>query len=467
MLRKIGLENFKCWRELDIELAPITLLFGSNSSGKTSILQSLLMLKQTVASRDPKTHLNFGGGPRDYVDLGSYKDLVYGHDEDQPIGMNLRWNAAAHAVFKRPRAYVRCSPGPAITLEHSVSWRWENDVFLDHLGYSASGDEKFDCFIRLNRLGPDSYRVDHSDLVQTMYAFIDVDGESIEEIYSPDPVPDSPSNCYLLPLNIRLGDITAGNQNHEPQFAGAFESLTGKIRYLGPLRQYPRRFYQWTGERKTEVAEPDGADTFAALVSSERDDGWLKDDIAEWLRKLDLIQDLTIRAAGSHGRFYEVFVKIDDVESALLDVGFGVSQVLPVITMLLSAPEGSIILLEQPELHLHPNAQAALADLMLYVAETRNLQLIVESHSEHIVRRLQRRMAESKSKFASPEGIKMYYCESAQGGSTISEIDVDRFGQIPNWPEKFMGDISGDLHTMLKAALERRSQELERVGSGS
>ena len=104
---------------------------------------------------------------------------------------------------------------------------------------------------------------------------------------------------------------------------------------------------------------------------------------------------------------------------------------------------------------------------MLYVAETRNLQLIVESHSEHIVRRLQRRMAESKSKFASPEGIKMYYCESAQGGSTISEIDVDRFGQIPNWPEKFMGDISGDLHTMLKAALERRSQELERVGSGS
>ena len=71
----------------------------------------------------------------------------------------------------------------------------------------------------------------------------------------------------------------------------------------------------------------------------------------------------------------------------------------------------SIVLLEQPELHLHPNAQAALADLLLEVAEKRNLQLIVESHSEHIVRRLQRRIAEASPAFASPENIKMYYCQ--------------------------------------------------------
>ena len=135
--------------------------------------------------------------------------------------------------------------------------------------------------------------------------------------------------------------------------------------------------------------------------------------------------------------------------------------------MLMSAPEGTIVLLEQPELHLHPNAQAALADLILEVAEKRNLQLIVESHSEHIVRRMQRRIAEASPAFAKPENIKMYYCQPGEAGATIDEIDVDRFGQIVDWPEKFMGDISGDLHTMLKAALERRSQELERVGSGS
>ena len=59
--------------QLDLDLAPITLLFGTNSSGKTAILHALLLLKQTVNSRDPNTHLNFGGGPRDYVDLGSYQ----------------------------------------------------------------------------------------------------------------------------------------------------------------------------------------------------------------------------------------------------------------------------------------------------------------------------------------------------------------------------------------------------------
>ena len=125
---------------------------------------------------------------------------------------------------------------------------------------------------------------------------------------------------------------------------------------------------------------------------------------------------------------------------------------------------GSIVLLEQPELHLHPNAQSALADLLIHVADTRNLQLIVESHSEHILRRLQRRVAEAQPAFAKPENIKMYFCEPGQEGSTIQEVDIDRFGQIANWPENFLGNISGDLHEMLKAALERRSQELERVG---
>lgn len=468
MLRRIGLENFKCWRELDIELAPITLFFGVNSSGKTAILQSLLMLKQTVASRDPNTHLNFGGGPRDYVDLGSYRDLVLGHEEKMPMSMKLAWDTHAYSVFKRRTRglHVHLSPGPPITLEHSVSWRWENDVFVDHLGYSVCGDENFNCFIHLDRLGPDSYRVNRSDSLRTMYAIVDLDRESIDEKCNPDPVPDSPSNCYLLPLNIRLGDISAGNRSYEPQFARAFENLTGKIRYLGPLRQHPQRYYTWTGERKREVVELDGSDAFGVLVSSQRDDKSLSQEVESWLQDLDLIQEMQIRPAGPQSRFYEVLITVAAAESSLLDVGFGVSQVLPVVTMLLSAPENSIVLLEQPELHLHPNAQAALADLLLDVAEKRNLQLIVESHSEHIVRRLQRRIAEAEHSYATSEKIRMYYCEPGEDGSTVNEVELDRFGQIAKWPDKFMGDISGDLHTMLKAALERRSQELESVGSG-
>ena len=72
MLRRIGLSNFKCWKELDIELAPITLIFGANSSGKSAILQSLLMLKQTVGALDPASPSTLAAA-RDYVDLGSYR----------------------------------------------------------------------------------------------------------------------------------------------------------------------------------------------------------------------------------------------------------------------------------------------------------------------------------------------------------------------------------------------------------
>ena len=468
MLRKIGLTNFKSWRELDIELAPITLLFGVNSSGKTALLQSLLMLKQTVNSRDPNTHLNFGGGPRDYVDLGSYRDLVNGHDESQPIGMKLGWDIPALRAFRYLHEILSGSKqlGPYISLEHSVTWRWDDDVLLDHLGYRTYGNETFNCFLRFDRLGLDNYRVTHSDSIESISATllgVDEFGPNMDEFSNPASIRYVPRNCYLFPDGFRLANYWVGNEYYRPEFEGPFENEIGKIRYLGPLRQYPQRYYVWTGERKTEIVELDGSDTFAVLVSSQRDDGKLVAGVEEQLRELGLIQELRIRPAGPQSRFYEIMVVVTEFESSLLDVGFGVSQVLPIITMLLSAPEGSIILLEQPELHLHPNAQAGLADLMLHAAETRKLQLIVESHSEHIVRRLQRRVAEADPPFARHENIKMYFCQPGEHGSTISEVCLDRFGQIRDWPERFLGDISGDLHSMLIAALDRRNEELERV----
>lgn len=84
----------------------------------------------------------------------------------------------------------------------------------------------------------------------------------------------------------------------------------------------------------------------------------------------------------------------------LPDVGFGISQVLPVLVQCFYAPEGSIILIEQPEIHLHPNAQSTLADVMIDVINSkengtdRDIQLVIETHSEHFLRRLQRRIAE-------------------------------------------------------------------------
>ena len=461
MLRKIGLSNFKSWRELDIDLAPITFLFGVNSSGKTALLQALLLLKQTANSFDPKQPINFGGGPRDYVDFGSYQDLVYGHDTNRHIGLRLSWGLSS--ILPVPErsmdgdgASYKTRVYEVHSIDYDISWRWNKDVFIEKLGYVAG----------LAGRAPYSVKVKHHEgdrYIIKAPQFSDAKAEhqlaGFENVPKEPRTVGAPGSCYILPDEIidefRLFSVWPFNRG--------FESLMNNFLYLGHLRQYPKRYYQWTGVRESQVIEPDGADAMAALISAARDNESLQDDVANWLKQLGLVDDFSIKSTDARERFYEVTVKIGDFESALMDVGFGVSQVLPVIAMLLSAPTGSIVLLEQPELHLHPNAQSALADLMLHAAETRGLQLIVESHSEHLLRRLQRRIAEAKQTFARPENIKMYFCAPGERGSTICQVEVDKYGQIANWPPNFMGDISGDIHEMSRAGFERRHQELAGV----
>ena len=434
MLHKIGLENFKGWRKLDIDLAPITFLFGGSSSGKTALLQALLLLKQTASGFDPKQHINFGGGRRDYVDFGSYQDLVYGHDKSRHIGLRLSWDSLT-AFYEQVQN----------SIDYVISWRLNSDIFIETLDYfiHSADSENYHAKVKHNE-----------------------GGKYLLEVSTPIAVEDtpvsSPESCYILP-DETLPKLAADYLFLNRFVNREFESLMDQLLYLGPLRQYPKRYYQWTGERKSQVIEPDGADAVAALISAARDNESLQEDTANWLKQLGLVDGFSIKSTDARERFYEVTVKIGDAESALMDVGFGVSQVLPVIAMLLSAPAGSIILLEQPELHLHPNAQSALADLMLYAAEKRGLQLIVESHSEHLLRRLQRRIAEVEQEFARPENIKMYFCAPGKTGSTICEVKLDKYGQIANWPPNFMGDISGDVHEMSRAGFERRRQELTGV----
>ena len=113
---------------------------------------------------------------------------------------------------------------------------------------------------------------------------------------------------------------------------------------------------------------------------------------------------------------------------------------MPAIVLSYYAPKGSIIILEQPEIHLHPAVQAGLADVMIDAVKTCNIQIIFESHSEHLLKRLQRRIAEQK---ISPDTMALYFCESENDGSKLTPLNVDLFGNILNWPKEFFGDQFG------------------------
>jgi predicted ATPase len=114
--------------------------------------------------------------------------------------------------------------------------------------------------------------------------------------------------------------------------------------------------------------------------------------------------------------------------------------------------EGSTVILEQPEIHLHPLAQAHLADVIINVAVHRRVQVVLESHSEHLLLRLQRRVAEE---MVSADDVKLYFCDAAAGGSTLAPLDLDMFGNIRNWPKNFMGDAFGEAFAAEEARLKR------------
>ena len=333
------------------------------------------MLKQTAQSFDPGQHINFGGRERDYVDLGSYQDVVHRHNTAEKLGIRLIWDSSRSGHFLHST-----SDGPKSTcefqfqsIEFNIFWGLDTAIFIDQLRYDTELVDAPPAWIAVHRESADKFQLTMSSS----------NHESVPKAVS------SPRSCFMLPpeaanwppASDRVSLLYVGDE---------FVSLVDCIEYLGPLRIRPERHYLWTGTKPDKIA-PDGANTIETLIASSRQDEFLANRVALGLTELDLVEAFGIHTVDENNRLYEFTATIGGVESSLNDVGFGVSQVLPVITMLLSAPEGSIVLLEQPELHLHPNAQAALADLLLDVAEKRNLQLIVESHSEHIVRRLQRR----------------------------------------------------------------------------
>lgn len=186
--------------------------------------------------------------------------------------------------------------------------------------------------------------------------------------------------------------------------------------------------------------------------------------IAEMLKKMSLIEDFRIERISKKRQDYDVKVKTKGSMNwvDIPDVGMGVSQVLPVIVELFYAPAGSIIIMEQPELHLHPNAQAGLADVIIDAIharedyEERRIQLIIETHSEHFLRRLQRRMAEDVLK---NDEFSAYFVNSDKYPATLEKLQVDIFGNIDNWPKNFFGDIAGDIFAQTDAALDKRIKE--------
>lgn len=248
-----------------------------------------------------------------------------------------------------------------------------------------------------------------------------------------------------------------------------------RIFYLGPLREYLQRQYGWSGASPDGVGRSGERTVDAILSATASGEKWklpwekwklpsrknkrktktFQEIVAYWLKELELIYQFQIEDIKPGSNLYHARVKTDrdSPETMLTDVGFGVSQVLPVLVLLYYVPEGSIVLMEQPEIHLHPSVQGGLGDLMLEVAETRKVQIIVESHSEHLLRRFQRRAAEES---VSSSDLKLYFVGTNHGEAELSDLQLNQYGEIESWPDNFFSDEMGETAAISEAGLNRR-----------
>jgi len=463
MLTSLQIKNFKAWKDTGrTRLAPLTLFFGPNSSGKSSLNQFLLMLKQTAQSPDRQRVLH-PGDRTTAVDLGTYEDMTYGHDERKRIEFLLEWTLdkplKVEDVLHKGKKYA----GDSLEFHAEVGPVGENGrqgLVVWQMGYRLGNPQDNGLQVGMIRKVNGNGRKDTYNLESTNYDFVRKTGRAW-------PLA-SPTRFYGFPE-----ETTAYYQNADlvSDLTLALERKLQSIHYLGPLRHYPQRSYTWSGEIPEHVGWRGERTIDAVLSAAAREINLGRRQrrlpfvklIAHWLKNLGLITSFEVERILER-RDYEVLIRPPGTSERvnITDVGFGISQVLPVLVECFYCQPGSTLIVEQPELHLHPAVQSELADLFISAVKSRengkdrNIQLLIESHSEHFLRRLQRRIAEE---VISPETVAIYFCENTDQGSVLNNLTVDIFGNITNWPLDFFGDDVKDLAEMTKAAMKRQQNQ--------
>lgn len=457
MLQRLRMQNFKAWRDTgSIQLAPLTIFFGANSSGKSSLNHLLMMLRQTVRSPDRRSVLDLGDSEAP-VQLGTFKDIVFQHNLSSELHFETEWRLGGPINVRDPLSRRRWS-GDVLSFSAGVRQaKASRTLQSEGFEYGLRGEDEQGLGVSLSRHGA---RSDRWVLHPSNYDLVRTRGRAWE---LPKPV-----RFYGFPNEATVYfQNTAFLADLELAFEGQLEALS----YLGPARRPPATIYSWPGNVPENVGWAGENTIQAILAGGNRRYNWrpkaknrpLEWLVGHWLTRMGLLDSFDVAEIAPGRSEYEVRVRAKPrmPEVGLINVGYGISQVLPVITQAFYAPPDSTVLIEQPEIHLHPRAQSELGDLLLDAitarenSRPRNVQLIVESHSEHLLRRIQRRVAEEKVR---PEDVALYFCYPGARGSVMDALELDLFGDIRNWPQDFFGDEIEDVAAQADRAMQRKLQ---------
>jgi predicted ATPase len=483
-----------------VSLAPITLVFGPNSAGKSTLIQALMLLKQSVenhGSADPSLILR---GP--LVDVGSFPAAIHGHDLERKLTLGLTFQLRGGNVASMPRRLRNVEGERGV----QFTYGWDSQIRSAELQRSRVSFQDFDCWFEREADEEERRLVPGMSIPRVNYAVRDLESrrqlvalmevvsrrspfggggtgrlaklsrtvldrvwadlqggtvplfegrhllpsrlsavEGLEHLQADEegrPKPTTLQTWLRSELGESAGPFTNWVEASFEEILGAFsaelDEAMARITYLGPLRRAPQRFEILSGVHRGNVGR-EGEHFVEILAQHDH----LRRHVNGWLEKLGtgysmLAQRLT--AEDSSSTMGDVVgLALRDLRSGVkvspTDVGFGISQLLPIIVQSLLATY-STLCIEQPETHLHPRLQAELGDLFISASQMRGNQFVIETHSEHLILRLLRRVREG----VIPAGwIRVVYIEPAVGpGATVRELEIDEHGSfISEWPAGF------------------------------
>jgi len=451
MLTKLRIRNFKCFEDTgEMEIRPLTLFVGPNSSGKSSILQMLLALRQTVESIDIRTAFAPNDG---WVRLGSYPDFIFRHDWQRPLEVALEFTErqALMLTRKRRRPILRREP---LKFVLSVRWRYNKKTTQIQLEKSETEVQveglRFKQSVWRNSRGGYEARV-----------IIDRNGQPDEWQHEAVPV-----RFYDFTPRLKRGEKPEGLAKRVPRHPIVFmvedfvEVMLRRLIYLGPLREFPQRSYVVSGQAPSDVGVRGErvAEVLWFTTRTKERRRQMLEQVNCWVKEFGIAKEIRLQRLGKSNQYQVLFVDpATGLPINIADVGFGSSQLLPIIVQGFYAPSGSILLVEQPEIHLHPRAQATLGDLLMEIVKQGDRQIIVETHSEHLLARIQRRIAERQFL---PQKVAIYYFEPTTDGTKIHCINLDDYGQFKEpIPEGFFEEGWQEALAHIIAVGKRRAEE--------
>ena len=417
---QITLENFRCFREArEARMAPLTLLVGENSTGKTSFLALIRALWDAVGRGVPDFR-------QDPYDLGSFDDITHyrggrsGRADTFEAGFGFTREGEKDAVIRFEITFGRIGAIP-----HPIEWR-----IIDKGNH---------VWIKL--------RLREGRFIEITYKTPRGRWRNDRVSWTDD---DRIAQYFILGIyNRRLTALEGPRQpsgGDRKQIRQVSESVlrhySGERPYASaPIRSKPHRTYN--PSRPTRDSEGYYIPMYLASIRFEEENAWqrLKKTLEEFGQEAGLFDEISVRPLGKkQSEPFQLQIRKYGSKSKgprrnLIDVGYGVSQVLPVVTELLRADAPPMFLLQQPEVHLHPSAQAALGSLFCRIAAPKR-QLVVETHSDHLLDRVRMDVRDGKAALK-PEDVSILYFERGDLDVCIHSLRLDEQGNVLGAPPSY------------------------------